>query len=128
MSLAPVLDVVGAVLILIGASFTLIAAIGIVRLPDVLNRMHAASKPQSLGFLMLCVGLALVLGEGSATAMLAVAACLQLVTTPVAAQMMANAAHRTRQYRADLLVEDAGPEDAAGESDGGDRDADPGNR
>jgi multicomponent Na+:H+ antiporter subunit G len=120
MSLAPVLDIVGAVLILIGASFTLTAAIGIVRLPDVLNRMHAASKPQSLGFLMLCVGLALVLREGSATAMLAVAACLQLVTSPVATQMMAKAAHRTRQYRADLLVEEAGTDDGD-ESDDGDR-------
>ncbi|QUW18779.1 monovalent cation/H(+) antiporter subunit G [Agrococcus sp. Marseille-Q4369] len=106
MTLESVLDVVGAVLILIGAFFTLTAAIGILRLPDVLNRMHAASKPQTLGFLLLCVGLSLVLRDGSATAMLAVAACLQLVTSPVATQMMAKAAHRSRQYRADLVVDD----------------------
>ncbi|MCR8671029.1 monovalent cation/H(+) antiporter subunit G [Agrococcus sp. HG114] len=106
MSPEALLDVVGAVLILLGAALTLTAAVGIVRLPDVLNRMHAASKPQTLGFLLLCVGLALVLREGSATAMLAVAACLQLVTSPVATQMMAKAAHRTRQYRADLVVDD----------------------
>lgn len=106
MTLESVLDVVGAVLILIGAFFTLTAAIGILRLPDVLNRMHAASKPQTLGFLLLCVGLSLELRDGSATAMLAVAACLQLVTSPVATQMMAKAAHRSRQYRADLVVDD----------------------
>lgn len=107
MTLEAVLDVVGAVLILIGAALALTAAIGLVRLPDVLNRMHAASKPQTLGFLSLCVGLALVLRDGSATSMLALAAGLQLVTAPVATQMMAKAAHRTGQYRADLVIDDS---------------------
>jgi multicomponent Na+:H+ antiporter subunit G len=106
MTLEGVLDVVGAVLILVGASLALTAAIGLVRLPDVLNRMHAASKPQTLGFLCLCIGLALVLRDGGATSMLALAAGLQLVTAPVATQMMAKAAHRTGQYRADLVVDD----------------------
>lgn len=106
MTLEGVLDVVGAVLILVGASLALTAAIGLVRLPDVLNRMHAASKPQTLGFLALCLGLALVLRDGSATSLLALAAGLQLVTAPVATQMMAKAAYRTGQYRADLVVDD----------------------
>lgn len=106
MTLEAVLDLVGAVLILLGASLALTAAIGLVRLPDVLNRMHAASKPQTLGFLTLCVGLALVLRDGGATSMLALAAGLQLVTAPVATQMMAKAAYRTGQYRADLIVAD----------------------
>ncbi|WAC65473.1 monovalent cation/H(+) antiporter subunit G [Agrococcus sp. SL85] len=106
MSLEGVLDVVGATLILLGAGFALTAAIGLVRLPDVLNRMHAASKPQTLGFLLLCAGLALVLRDGAATAMLVLAAGLQLVTAPVATQMMAKAAHRAGQYRADLVVDE----------------------
>lgn len=124
MSLESVLDIIGSVLILIGASFTLTAAIGLVRLPDVLNRMHAGSKPQTLGFLMLCVGLSLVLREGSATAMLAVAACLQLVTSPVATQVMAKAAYRTGQYRADLVIDDG----ERGVEDRDDRDGGAGNR
>ena len=66
MNLGAALDVLGSVMILIGAGFTLTAAIGLVRLPDVLNRMHAASKPQTLGFLLLCGGLAVVL-RGSAS-------------------------------------------------------------
>lgn len=106
MSLDGILDVLGSVLILIGASFTLTAAIGLVRLPDVLNRMHAASKPQSLGFLLLCAGLALVLREPSATMMLILAAGLQLVTAPAATQMMGKAAYRTGQFRADIVVVD----------------------
>ncbi len=106
MTLEGVLDVAGAALILLGAALALTAAIGLVRLPDVLNRMHAASKPQTLGFLALCIGLALVLRDGSATSMLALAAGLQLVTAPVATQMMAKAAYRTGQYRPDLVVDD----------------------
>jgi multicomponent Na+:H+ antiporter subunit G len=106
MTLEGALDLVGACMILLGAALALTAAIGLVRLPDVLNRMHAASKPQTLGFLLLCVGLALVLRDGAATSMLALAAGLQLVTAPVATQMMAKAAHRTGQYRPDLVVDD----------------------
>lgn len=110
--LETILDTVGAVLILIGAAFTLTAAIGLVRLPDVLNRMHAASKPQTLGFLLLCAGLAVVLRDPSATTMLMLAAGMQLVTAPVATQMMGKAAYRTGQFRSDIVVvDDRSPQD-----------------
>ena len=121
MRLEGALDLAGASLLVLGAALCLIAAIGLVRLPDVLNRMHAASKPQSLGFLLLCVGLALILRDGAATAMLALAAGLQLVTAPVATQMMAKAAYRTDQYgEATVVVHDASPEDGADPGDLGD--------
>lgn len=108
-----ILDLVGAVLILLGATLTLVAAVGVVRLPDVLNRMHAASKPQSLGFLLLCAGLAFVLREPGAISMLALAASMQLVTAPVATQMMGKAAYRTGQFRSEIVVvDDRTPEDA----------------
>lgn len=112
MTLEAVLDIVGSVMILIGAAFTLTAAIGLVRLPDVLNRMHAASKPQTLGFLLLCGGLATVVRDPGATTMLILAAGMQLVTAPVATQMMGKAAYRTGQFRADIVVvDDRTPED-----------------
>lgn len=112
MTLDAVLDLLGSVLILIGAGFTLTAAIGLVRLPDVLNRMHAASKPQTLGFLLLCAGLAIVLRDPGATTMLILAVGMQLVTAPVATQMMGKAAYRTGQFRADIVVvDDRTPED-----------------
>jgi multicomponent Na+:H+ antiporter subunit G len=100
------LDVVGAVLILLGALLCLIAAIGLVRLPDVLNRMHAASKPQTLGLVLLCVGLALILRTTAASLMLALTALLQLVTAPVATQVMGRSAYRTKQHEQSLIVED----------------------
>ncbi len=118
--LESILDVVGAVMILVGATFTLTAAIGLVRLPDVLNRMHAASKPQTLGFLLLCGGLAVVLRDPGATTLLALAAGMQLVTAPVATQMMGKAAYRTGQFRSDIVVVDDRSSDDDGERDGRD--------
>ena len=49
-------DIVAAVLILAGATLALTAAIGIVRFPDTLARMHAATKPQVLGLLLVLAG------------------------------------------------------------------------
>ena len=54
-----VLDIVTAVLILGGSALALTAAIGVVRFPDTLTRMHAASKPQVLGLLLVLVGAAI---------------------------------------------------------------------
>ena len=47
-----VLDIAAAVLVLGGSSLALTAAIGVVRFPDTLTRMHAATKPQVLGLLL----------------------------------------------------------------------------
>ncbi|MEH3068771.1 MAG: monovalent cation/H(+) antiporter subunit G [Aeromicrobium erythreum] len=52
-------DVASGALLLLGSALALVAAIGLVRFPDVLTRMHAATKPQTLGLLMVLAGLAL---------------------------------------------------------------------
>ena len=51
-----VLDVVAGALVLCGSVLALTAAIGVVRFPDTLSRMHAASKPQTLGLLLVLTG------------------------------------------------------------------------
>ena len=101
-----VLTVIGAVLILLGAALTVIAAFGLLRLPDALGRMHTASKPQTLGIALIAVGLAFELRDPLASGMLLLVALLQLLTAPVASQMMSRSAYIARQYRRDLLVED----------------------
>ena len=101
-----VLTVAGAVLILLGAVLTVVAAFGLLRLPDALGRMHTASKPQTLGIALIAVGLAFELRDPLASGMLLLVALLQLLTAPVASQMMSRSAYIARQYRRDLLVED----------------------
>ena len=53
------LDMVTAVLVLGGSTLALTAAIGVVRFPDTLTRMHAATKPQVLGLLLVLAGAAI---------------------------------------------------------------------
>lgn len=89
-----VLDVLVLVLLGCGTLLTLIAAIGLVRLPDVISRMHAASKPQTLGLVLVCLGMAVAVGtwQGLGYALLVVAA--QLVTVPVSSAMLGRATFR----------------------------------
>lgn len=88
-----ILDVVGAVLLLAGVSLTVVAGVGLVRFPDVFSRMHAATKPATLGLLLVCVGAALVMDDGSDRAKLLLVAAFQFVTAPVAAHMIGRAAY-----------------------------------
>ncbi len=100
------LDLVGAVLLLLGAVLSLIAAIGVLRFPDLLTRMHAATKPQVLGLMLVTLGLALVLRDARASAVLALVLLAQMVTAPVAGHMVGRASYRAGQVRHDLLVTD----------------------
>jgi multicomponent Na+:H+ antiporter subunit G len=101
-----VADVLAAACLSLGALLTLIAAIGLVRFPDVLTRMHSATKPQVLGLLLILLGLALRLRDPSALGVLVLIGLFQLVTTPVASHMVGRASFRAGQVRRDLLVVD----------------------
>lgn len=101
-----VLDVVGAVFLLLGAMLSFAASVGLVRFPDVLTRMHAATKPQTLGLIFVVIGVALSLQSWRVLGMLVLVAVLQLLTAPVAAHMIGRTAYRTGQVRSDLLTQD----------------------
>ncbi|MFU8871307.1 monovalent cation/H(+) antiporter subunit G [Micromonospora sp. SL4-19] len=96
-------DWLGGACLLAGALLGLAAGIGVLRFPDVLSRMHAATKPQVLGVLLLLVGLALRLRTPSDLGMIALVAIFQLATAPVAAQMISRAAYRSGRFDRDLL-------------------------
>ena len=99
-------DVVAAACLLLGALLCLTAGLGLVRFPDVLSRMHAGTKPQVLGVLLVMIGAAIRLHGWSASWMLLLVAAFQLVTAPVSAHMVSRIAHRRRHVRRDLLLVD----------------------
>ncbi|QGQ20568.1 Na+/H+ antiporter subunit G [Cellulomonas sp. JZ18] len=101
-----VADVVSVVCLLGGAFFVLAAGAGALRFPDLLSRMHAGTKPQTLGLILVLVGLALRLREGGAVWALVLVAVFQMLTAPVAAHMVGRAGYRTGKVRHDLLVVD----------------------
>lgn len=99
-------DVVAAACLLAGSALALVAGLGILRFPDLLARMHVATKPQVLGLLLMLLGLALRLRDAPVVWMLVLVALFQLLTSPVAAHMVARAGYRTGKVREDLLVVD----------------------
>ncbi|SCG35889.1 monovalent cation/H(+) antiporter subunit G [Micromonospora inositola] len=99
-------DWLGAACLTAGALLSLAAGIGVLRFPDVLDRMHAATKPQVLGVLLLLAGVALRLRTPSDLGMLALVAAFQLATAPVAAQMVGRAAYRSGRVDRALLDTD----------------------
>ena len=104
--LSSVGDVVAVALMLLGAFLCLTAGLGLVRFPDVLTRMHAGTKPQVLGFLLIMIGGAIRLQGWSATWMLLLVAAFQMLTAPVSAHMISRVAYRRRHVRRDLLLVD----------------------
>lgn len=101
-----VADWLGGACLLAGALLSLAAGIGVLRFPDVLDRMHAATKPQVLGVLLLLLGLALRLRTPAELGMIALVGVFQLATAPVAAQMVGRAAYRSGRVNRALLDTD----------------------
>lgn len=101
-----VFDILSAICLLLGASLSLAAGIGVLRFPDVLSRQHAASKPQVLGLLLILVGVGLRLRTGLDVTTLVLVAVFQMTTAPVAAHMVGRAAYRSRRVNRDNLVVD----------------------
>lgn len=109
---------IAATLVLVGTAFNLLGAVGLLRFPSVLARMHPATKSLTLGLTSVLVGSALaVTSVGDAVQLLLVAG-LQFVTAPIAAHMVGRAAyHAYPQVRAQLSLDElAGPEGLAGSS------------
>ncbi|HVM19144.1 MAG TPA: monovalent cation/H(+) antiporter subunit G [Egibacteraceae bacterium] len=96
-----VLDVAVAVLLIAGALLSLTAAVGLHRLPDVFCRMHAASKPATLGLLVVLLAAALALGDLRSATKLALVAILQFLTNPVGGHMVGRAAWRAQDAGAE---------------------------
>ena len=81
------------ILVLIGALFALIASIGILRMPDLYTRMHAASKAGTLGSGIMLIALAIYADDNSTASRAIAAVVFLLLTAPVAAHLLAKAAH-----------------------------------
>ncbi|HEY8474818.1 MAG TPA: monovalent cation/H(+) antiporter subunit G [Natronosporangium sp.] len=106
MNASGVVDFIAGACLLAGALLSLAAGIGLLRFPDLLSRMHAATKPQVLGLLLILTGTGLRLGNVVDITTLVLVGAFQLATAPVAAHMVGRAAYRTGQFRRDLLIVD----------------------
>ncbi|MGW8065337.1 monovalent cation/H(+) antiporter subunit G [Streptomyces ziwulingensis] len=109
-------DLAGAVLLLLGCLQCLLGVIGMLRFPDVLSRSHAATKPQTLGMVLVLAGVALRLRHGVDLGTIALVVFFQLLTGPVASHLVARSAYRTgRTGSRGLLRDDLDPQLSDGE-------------
>lgn len=101
-----VLDVIAALCLLVGCLMSLAAAVGLVRFPDLLSRMHAGTKPQVFGLLLLLTAVAIEGWEPRRIPVLILAWLFQLFTVPVSAHMVGRAAYRSKHLRQENLTQD----------------------
>ncbi len=85
---------VSAFLILFGAGFILIAAIGLLRLPDLYTRLHAASKAGATGAGAIFLAIAVESFDGAVILRALLGIVFLLLSTPVSAHLLARAAYR----------------------------------
>lgn len=121
-----VLDVCAWLFVLGGCVMSFGAALGLLRFPDVLTRLHAGSKPQSFGLLLLLLGLGLAAREWSLVPMLVLVWAMQLLAVPVSSHMVGRSGYRNKHFRASSLshnelqelVEQMSQEDQDGQETG----------
>ena len=89
-----ILDIAALVLVLIGGLLCITAAIGLLRFRDVPTRLHAATKPQVLGLILICLAIALSLRSWPVVAFLVPVVMMQLATAPLSAHMVGRQAYR----------------------------------
>ncbi len=88
------IEIVAGSMWMVGAVFALLAAGGILRMPDVFTRMQASTKASTLGLGCLLIGAALQLGDVSSVIRLLSIGAFLLLTTPVSAHVIARGSYR----------------------------------
>ena len=89
-----VLEIVSWALLAAGAAFAMIGGLGMIRLPDVYARMHAAGITDTLGAGLILAGLMVQAGWSQATVKLVLILAFLLFTSPTSTYALANAAYR----------------------------------
>jgi multicomponent Na+:H+ antiporter subunit G len=89
-------EILAGILCLLGGGFALIAGLGILRLPDVLTRMHASTKAGTLASALVLAAVAIEFGEVSVTAKVIAAILFLMLTAPIAAHMLGRSAVEDR--------------------------------
>ncbi len=89
-------DLIGYILIIVGILFDIFGCIGLVRFPDVYNRLQASTKCVTLGTIMLLVGVALISGLGPTASRAVVCAVFILITSPTAAHAIAKGSYASK--------------------------------
>ena len=100
------LDLFASIALLLGAFLSVAAGVGLVRFPDALSRMHAATKPQILGLIFVVIAIALESREWATLLLVIPIVLFQMLTAPISAHMVGRAGYRTGNFDKETLVVD----------------------
>ncbi|WP_269581431.1 monovalent cation/H(+) antiporter subunit G [Roseibium sp. Sym1] len=88
-----IVEIVTGVMLVVGASFALVASVGLIRLKDVYMRMHAASKAGTLGSGVMLLALAVHASDLAVVTRAIAGVVFFLLTAPISAHLLAKAAY-----------------------------------
>ena len=88
------LEIIAGILLIMGGFFVLVAAVGILRLPDILMRMHASTKAGTLGAGLILLAVAFTYAEIGIVSRSLATIIFILLTAPVAAHTIGRAAYQ----------------------------------
>jgi len=109
-------DIIGLAFITAGLAFDVFGCLGLVRLPDVYNRLQAATKCVTLGTCSILFGTFLIVGFNAAGVKMLLCIVFLILTSPVAAHAIARGAHRSGVKLCEGSVVDRYAEDDEGEA------------
>lgn len=89
-------DLIAIISITIGLFFMAVGAVGVIRMPDAYNRLHAVSKCSTLGIMGLAIGAMFHVGSLAVISKAILTIVFALVATPVGSHMLAKATHLNR--------------------------------
>jgi len=88
------MEIIGAIITLIGALFIFLGSLGLARMPDFYNRIQAGTKASTLGTMLSLLGIGLIHLEWGGKIIILI--IFVLMTNPISSHVMARAAHRIR--------------------------------
>ena len=105
-----IMDVAAIVCLFLAGLLSAAAGIGLLRFTDALSRLHAATKPQIFGLLLVIAAIALDQRSFATLLALIPVFVFQSLTAPIAAHMVGRAAYRTGQLDNErLVIDELGP-------------------
>ena len=113
LTLHAVFDLLAAFSLAVGLFFMLVGPIGIHRFPDAFNRIHAASKCQTLGLSALLVAVCFHVSDAVTVGKAIITIVFTFVATPVGSHMIAKAAHHAKERIWEGTLSDELAEDKA---------------
>ena len=98
------MEIAGSILVLIGSFIFFLSSLGIIRMPDIYNRIQTGTKATTLGTIFVLVGVALL--SPTWTPKLVILLVFIILTNPVSSHVVARAAHFNKEPMSPLTIED----------------------